>query len=147
MKRMFVLILALVLYCSSALADHGTVQSWIETLTPLLDDIRYIEDANEAVQRLLFEHYATADGVKVPAGEYTVGVDIPVGAYRVEFHGTYEADFASFLAINDSTNFGYTTILGFTGASEIGKIDLTDGTVVTISSGDVYFYTYTGLFH
>lgn len=146
MKRLFVLILALVLCCSSALADHGTVQEWLDILGQL-EDVRYIEDANEAVQRVLFEHYAAFDGVKVPSGEYTVGVDIPAGVYRVEFHGTYEADFASFLAINDSTNFGYTTILGFTGASEIGKIDLTDGTVVTISSGDVYFYTYTGLFH
>ena len=146
MKKLFVLILALALLCSSALADHGTVQQWYDTLKDL-DDVRYLEDANEAIQLLLFERYASSsEGVKVPAGKYLVGTDIPVGTYRIEYHGP-EMSFASFLAQNEKTFFGFTTTLGITGGSEIGKIELTEGTNVEISDNDLYFYTYTGLFH
>ena len=144
MKRLFVLILALVLCCSSALADHGTVQSWIETLTPLLDDIRYIEDANEAVQRLLFEHYATADGVMVPAGMYSVGTDIPAGTYRIEYRGS-DLSFVSF--VMEYGDLQYITNLGLGNSKEIGKMVLAEGASVMIEQGDLYFYTYTGLFH
>lgn len=147
MKKIFIVFLALALLCSSALADHGSVQEWLDVLAQF-EDIRVVEDANEAAQRILFEHYAaSAEGVKVPAGNYTVGVDIPSGTYRIEYHGTIDTDFVSFLASNESTCFGFTSILGFTGASEIGKIELTDDTAVQISGGDVYFFYYTGIFH
>lgn len=145
MKRSLALLFALVLLCSSALADHGSVSEW-DSIFRDIDKFELLEDANEALQPILFEHYSATSGVKVPAGTYLVGVDIPAGVYRIEYHGP-EMSFASFLATNEETVFGFSSIIGFSGASEIGKIELTDGTTVQISAGDVYFYAYTGIIH
>ena len=121
-------------------------QSKLDHVLRDIDKVELHEDANEALQLILFEHYSSTSGVKVPDGKYVVGVDIPAGVYRIEYHGS-DMSFASFLATNEETLFGFTSIIGFTGASEIGKIELTEGTNVEISAGDVYFYTYTSIFH
>ena len=108
-----------------------------------------LQTVNSSIQLKLFEKQSLADGVKVPSGEYIVGKDIPSGTYRIEYQPLTEYDFVSFLAVNenDETWLSFHTIIGFSGTSEIGKLELPDETKVSISGGDVYFFTYTGLFH
>ena len=136
MKKLLVLILSMVLLYSSASADVDLSSMSTEELLAL----------SKRISLALFEKNALVDGVKVPAGHYIVGEDIPAGVYRIEYHGR-EDSFASFLASNEETWLGFTSLLGFSGASEIGKLELPEGTIVEVSAGDVYFYSYTGLFH
>lgn len=139
MKKLIALLLALVLLVPAvSLADFLDVFG----LSP-----EELQLANEMIQLRLFTEESAVNGVRVPSGTYTVGVDIPAGTYRIEYKQMYDTDFCSFLATNEKELFGFTTILGFSGSSEIGKIELTDETKIEITGGDVYFYTYTGLFH
>ena len=103
---------------------------------------------NHQIQLKLFSQQLV-DGVTVPAGTYIIGEDIPSGTYRIGYKGLYEYDFCSFMAINaDDENFlSYTTILGYSGSPEIGKITLPEGTELTIQNGSVIFYAYSGLFN
>ena len=140
MKRIFALFLAAVLLPVAALADLPDISS----LT--LDELTAL---NQRVQLSMFEKGSLIDGVKVSSGIYTVGVDIPAGVYRIEYRPMLDTSFCSFMAYNESDeNFlSFITTLGFDSSTEISKIDFANGTHVEISGGDVYFYTYTGLFH
>ena len=82
--------------------------------------------------------------VVVPMGEYTVGVDIPSGAYSIT------------LAKIDSVPMSIVTIYSASGNVEghyylmdatdiVGKVALTDGQVVKVSSDSVLFSAYKGL--
>ena len=145
MKRLITVILILIVLVSSAYADNSAQLKWNKRFITLTDE--ELSDANIALQKILFDRKASADGVLVPAGTYIVGEDIPAGVYRIEYTKKVETDFCTFCAANEKTYFSFTTMLGVTGASEIGKIELTDGTTIQISYGDVCFFTYTGLFH
>lgn len=138
MKKLLVLTLALALLLSSASAEDDPIAGLS------LDQLLAV---NSAIQLKIFSQEAAVDGVRVPAGTYVVGVDLPAGVYRVEYRPLTETSFCSFTAVNEKDVWSFFTILGFDSSSEIGKIDLTDGTEITISGGEVYFYTYTGLFH
>ena len=137
MKRILTVILALVLLCPSALADVDLSSMSADELLAL----------NKQISLDLFEKQALVDGVKVPAGQYTVGDDIPAGTYRIEYRGSLNTSFVSFMASNEETWLSFSTILGFDSSSEIGKLELPEKTHIEITGGDVYFYTYTGLFH
>ena len=146
MRRLITVILILTLALpAAALADHATELKWKKRFLTLSDE--ELSDANTALQLLMFERMAAVNGAYVPAGNYIVGEDIPAGTYRIEYRPLTDTSFCSFLAINEETDFGYTTTLGFDSSNEIGKIELTDGTNITLFGGDIYFYTYTGLFH
>ena len=144
-KLISILLIIAFLIPSVTLADRSEQIKWRKRFSSLNDD--GLNDVIIALQEVLFMHYISADGVKIPSGQYTVGTDIPPGTYRIEYKPLTETSFCNFLAVNEKTGFGYTTILGFDSSNEIGKIELTEGTEITLTGGDVYFYTYTGLFH
>ena len=138
MKKLITIILILALFLPAS--------AWAERS---FDEMSYEElhSLNADIQLKLFEKGSLVDGVKVPSGIYTVGKDIPSGTYRIEYRQVGEFDYVSFMALNEKEWLGFTTILGFSGTSEVGKLELPDETEITVSGGDVYFYTYTGLFH
>lgn len=142
MKKIITIILVCMLFIPVLANGEELLQKKLGDLT--FEELSII---NYNIQLRMFEKGSLIDGVKVPAGLYVVGTDIPSGTYRIEYRPSDEYDFCSFLATNEAEMFGYQTMLGFGGASEIGKIELTDGTNIQITRGDVYFYTYTGLFH
>lgn len=60
LKRLLTLTIALALFCSYALADYGTVQGWLDAFDPL-NDVRYFEDAVEAMQILIADRFPSYD--------------------------------------------------------------------------------------
>lgn len=112
------------------------------------DDLTFDELSvlNQLVQLKMFEKGALTNGVSVPPGVYRIGEDIPEGYYRIVYEPPYETAFCSFF-INEEGGGVYSTMLGFSGSNEIGKVFLQNNAIVTITDSDLLFYTYTGLFH
>jgi len=102
-------------------------------------------ELNHQIQLRLFSEQLV-NGVKIPAGIYTVGVDFPAGTYRIEYMPKSDTSFISLLAYNQDPFMQFSTILGYTGSNEIGKLELPDGAYFEVD-GDVYFYAYSGLFN
>ena len=137
MKKLIALILAALMIPAASIASVPDISGL--TRDELLE-------LNRQIQLTLFSQQLV-DGVTVPAGTYTVGEDIPAGTYRIVYNPKTEYDYCSFLALNEAEVFGYTTILGYGSSSEIGKINLTENTEVTIEQGSLVFYAYSGLFN
>ena len=145
-RKLIAIILVLALLLPSAsLAKSSMEKKWHLRFNQY--DTEELVEANKALQATLFERGAAADGVLVPAGMYVVGEDIPAGTYRIEYRPLTDVSFCTFTAVNEETWLSFITTLGFDSSNEIGKIELPEGTNITLSGGDVYFYTYTGLFH
>ena len=100
---------------------------------------------NSQIQMKLFSDQLV-NGVKVPAGVYTVGVDIPAGVYRIESRLENQFSFITLLAWCEDPFLSFTTLLGYDSSKEVGKLDLPDGAHFEVN-GDVYFYAYSGLFN
>lgn len=121
----------------------------IEADTSLLNELSQISLNEIAVMELLLERELQRrdyvdSGVVVPMGEYTVGIDIPSGAYSIR------------LAHPDSVPYSAITIHSVSGTFDglyylsdaeavIGKVTLKDGQTVKISSDSVLFSPYKGL--
>lgn len=75
----------------------------------------------------------------IPAGSYTVGKDIPVGAYSIKTN--------ALMAMVTVTNAkgGYESILTCSPSEPIGKIELEDGYHVDITGGSCIFSVYSGI--
>ena len=91
--------------------------------------------------------YSSAEGVAVPAGRYTIGEDIPVGVYRLEFpNDMYDSGriliFKNGEEIPDN--------IYFVGAGEnvpvYGKLELSDGMIFELQDTTATFFVYSGLF-
>ena len=137
MKKLIALILAALLIPAASLAAVPDISA--------LPEAELLE-LNRQIQLRLFSQQLV-DGVTVPDGVYTVGEDIPAGTYRIVYNQGGEFDFCSFLAINEAALDSFMTILGYGGSSEIGKLALSEGTVITLERGSVIFYAYSGLFN
>lgn len=139
MKKLLSLILALALLLpAAALAD-------LPDISGLTDD--ELLELNHQIQLRLFSEQLV-NGVEVPAGEYTVGSDLPAGVYRMEVvtpsAGGYLYVFAS---AERQTPVNQSFLGEYWGVMEIGKIELTDGNVLRISGNSLRIFPYTGLFH
>ena len=77
--------------------------------------------------------------IKVPMGEYVIGVDIPAGTYTIE---TKESSAMVIVCDSEGNTENFYTISNGDG---IGKISLTDGQSVHINLSAVMFCVYTGL--
>jgi hypothetical protein len=135
MKKVIALITALILIVGSAAAE-------IPDLSGLSED-ELFEVIHEA-QAILFASNLV-EGVRVPQGTYTVGIDIPAGTYRIEItdgNGYYE--------VYDKPD-GRLLHAGITGSgydiTEIGKITLEGGYVLSLINSSFVFYPYVGIFH
>ena len=136
MKKLLAMIMILtVLLPAAVLADLPDISAL--TLEELID-------LNYQI-RLRFFSEKLMNGIRIPAGVYTVGVDIPEGAYRVEYRPPYETAFCTFTLV-EQNGAAYSTLLGFSSSNDIGKIYLQNLATVTISGGEVFFYDYSGLF-
>ena len=138
MKRFLALFVLLILFPVFSLADLPDISNL--TTDELLE-------LNHQIQSRLFSQ-KLVDGVDVPAGEYIVGEDIPSGNYRLvvmfpKSGGTFK--------VYPLSKDDYATVdsfLGeFWGVTEIGKVALEDGNIVTISGNTLRFLPYTGLFN
>ncbi len=135
MKRIIacVLLLAMMLLNASALADidlsHMSFDELIAFQSKLTEEILSRSEWRE---------------IKVPAGTYVIGVDIPAGVYTV----TIKQGSTNFW-VKDGIN-GYTLQnLALYSTREdrniIKKLILEEGNIVEINSSAVYFSPYTGL--
>lgn len=123
MKKIISLVLVLLLFPALAMAEINlssmTNDELIQLKTQILDELLTRSEIKE---------------VKVPAGEYTVGEDIPVGSYTV-----YADSAACMLTVNEYE------VLHYLGQSEhIGKLVLKDGDTVNLV-GSCIFTIYQGL--
>lgn len=142
MKKLLSLVLFLLLvFPSFAFSVSADLESSLESL-----DLDQLYAVNDHIQKLIFQKKSdSVSGAIVPPGEYSVGVDIPAGIYRIEAQNPSMSTVCSFLATNEETVFGFATVLTLSDPV-IGKLELTDGTNVSVSGGTVIFSTYTGLF-
>jgi len=136
MKKLITIILILAMILpAAALADIPDISNLtVDELIELNHQIR-----------MKFFSEKLINGVRIPAGVYTVGVDIPEGIYRVVYNPPYETAFCSF-SIREVDGGSYSTLLGFSSSNDIGKLYFANLATVTIENGEVYLYGYTGLF-
>ena len=98
-------------------------------------------DLRQQIDRLLFGSDEYKE-VTVPQGNYTVGVDIPAGAYSLSV-----SSFATCTIYEDSSA-DFDKLVGMyalSADSPVAKLERTDGQYVELSGGSVVFKTYTGL--
>ena len=141
MKKLIAFIMIIAMLLPAAVSAEDLFEKKLGDLT--FDELMLI---NKNIQIRLFKKEAAVDGVKVPAGEYIVGEDIPAGTYRIEYRPMTDYSFCMFTAYNEETWLSFYTQLGFDSSTEIGKLELPRDTHISITGGDLYFYTYTGLF-
>ena len=100
-----------------------------------------LTELNRQVQLELISR-AVINGVRVPAGRYVIGEDIPAGTYRVELINP-EFAIASTFMLEDPVWFFYTLT---SDNYEIGKVQFDDGVTLRIEAA-VMLYPYTGIIH
>lgn len=138
-KRILAMITAILLPC---IAFAGSQES-LADLT-----IEQLIALNASVRSELFTRKAAVDSVRVPPGKYTVGPDIPAGTYRVSFPELTNTSHGQ-IDVNDQDGewvTGYVISVNF-GATEIGKLELSEDMTVELYGVNAYFSTYTGLFN
>lgn len=123
MKKFISLVLVLILVPSFAFASLDlsayTADELIELKSLILRELIERGDLKE---------------VKVPAGEYVIGIDIPVGEYSVNTSSA-----AVMLTVNE-----YETLHVLSSTESVGRLVLRDGDKLSLS-GTCLFSIYTGL--
>lgn len=131
MKRFVMLLIMITLSVSIVSAEENPLGSY--TFDELIEINKII--IQEIITRPEWKE------VKVPAGEYVVGEDIPAGSYTI-----LSAKYISAIGIYKDKNkndidYNYYIVQA---NGSIGKLTLKDGMVITITS-DVIFTPYIGL--
>lgn len=134
MKRVFVLVMALVLMAAIAQA---------EDLAALSD--QELAALNQRVQLELFRRSSIAGGVDVPPGTYYVGIDIPAGRYTVQCPDN--AILAEIAIQKVDSIFENHVEFGSARGSSIANITLETGDTIRIISYKLTFKPFTGLFN
>lgn len=126
MKKAFAFVLILILATVPALAED------IDLSTLSFDELLQLQQRinDEIVSRPEWKETI------VPAGIWTVGVDIPSGSYSISV-----ADSAgAYIHVEDPNQFTSIVNQGITSQSNaIGKVKLQDGFIVTIKHGSLKF--------
>lgn len=129
MKKLLSFVLALVLMVPVALAESidlssMSVDELIALKASIVGELMSREEIKEA---------------NIPAGSYTVGKDIPVGAYSIKTN--------ALMVMISVTNAkgGYEGIFTCSPSEPIGKIELEDGYHVDITGGTCVFSVYSGI--
>lgn len=139
------LVLAISVPFSTVCADEDmaiykeTVQYWKDffctSSTDTLLDIRSMIDMELASREGLDKE------VIVPAGIYTVGVDIPVGTYTIK--GQKDNTYSSVEICDTSGNYLLNEFL--ISDAQLGRVDLQWGYIIRIAHDPVIFAKYKGL--
>lgn len=147
MKRVFAVLLALMLLIGCALAEPRTID--LNTMT-----IEELSDLQRSIQIYMFTH-ADWESVQVPAGVYQVGVEIPAGTWtlkpvadqytyimvtdalnltRTDAGDDAEIYFSQTIASKGTTMYSIEPVSAFT-------VTLLDGMYIIIQDGDCLFTT------
>ena len=138
MKRFVCIMIVCVLFPFAAFASLPDISS--------LSSDELIELCHQIQLRLFSENLV--NGVEVPAGDYIVGEDIPSGTYRLEVVYPSAGGYLHVYKSAESNVSIKDTFLGeFWGVVTIGKIQLEDGNMISISTNALRFFPYTGLFN
>lgn len=148
MKKVITLILIFVMMflCSTALADD--VAKYKLQRHGLSDDkiMEMYQLTMEEMERRGLSPYSSQHGVIVPAGRYTVGIDIPAGVYRLEFpDDEYDAGMIYIYEQDEYPAKWYSVGKGAQ-VPVYGKLELVEGTVFDLQDTTATFFVYTGLF-
>lgn len=132
MKRILVLLLVLLSLASIAYAENAAVDISSMTTEEL------VSLRNSINAELATRNFAEKE-VTVPPGTYTIGVDIPAGAYTFRT----ESDLVSISIEDENGRFiaGHPLSKG----EVVGKQPLEDCWTIEISYGSVIFKPYVGL--
>ena len=134
MKKLFAGILIISVLCTFSLAGAESLTS--KTDQELLD--LYLQ-----IQSVLLSRNANYS-LKLNAGIYKIGTDIPAGAYRIECSGAFTSCTISVYTSEKSKYANNTYILSeLTQSSVLGKVDLTDGNILEISGSTVSLTSYS----
>lgn len=83
----------------------------------------------------------------VPPGNYIVGEDIPSGTYRLDID---KDRYSVSIHVKEPGQYGKTILYEYLGevfdVYTVGKVELKDGYLVSVSSGEITFSEYKGLF-
>lgn len=144
MKRAITFILILLLFCSSSLAS--SIDNPFDTMSDEEILLCY-QLTMDQMQRRNLSPYSTSAGVTVPAGKYTVGIDIPAGIYRLEFpNDEYDVGTIFIYVSGKEYPDNYYSVGKGAQVPVYGKLELVDGMVFDLQDTTATFYTYTGLF-
>lgn len=136
MKKVLVVLLVLFLFVPFAFAEGVDLSEMSDS---------DLEELNRSVQLELFSRHAAGDGVQVPPGCYTAGVDLPAGRYQVIVEEDVYAETIKVYA-SESSKSGKSFWLGSFYGGTTANIDLQDGGILEITSHTVTIRVFTSLF-
>ena len=139
MKKLFCLLLVLVLFPAACLADLPDVSGLSKEELIELDII---------INNILFER-SLPDGILIPSGDYIVGADIPAGEYRADVVSDVGGRVAVYpskeKAEKDSMSYLFEAYLGNMWGTLTFRLVLEDGNYLTIKYNSLKLYPYLGL--
>lgn len=140
MKKIIALVLVLLSLVSVTQAEetYDLKSLTTEELVALKTELLSLKDS---IDQELANRGEGVKNVPVPVGKYTVGEDIPAGTYTV----TYEGAIISLVTVYSGKNDSYGTGYNLSANDSIGKLELSDGQIVEVLYGSVYFSQYSGL--
>ena len=146
MKRLFVALLLLVLCApvfASAQANDETLQAIHDMFKDASDEeliaLRNVLDVEIAYRGIQSEK-TSANEVRVPVGNYIIGIDIPAGVYTV----THDGNALSMITIYGA-NGGMVTMYTVYDGAPIGRCVLEEQQSIEIVGEPVVFSIYEGL--
>ena len=144
MTKLFLLcIISVLICCSCSFAEQETQFAEFSN-DDLIECFRFTV---ELMKVRGLSPYSSEYGVTVPAGRYTIGVDIPAGIYRLEFpDDDYDAGMIYiYIPGQDYPDSWYSVGKGVN-VQVYGKIELKDGMIFDLQDTTATFYKYKGLF-
>ena len=149
MKRIIAILLILLLLASTASAELTKMQR-MKKYVAAMNRAELSEMFGMVMEQMIrwnVSPYSSETGVPVPPGRYTVGTDIPAGAYRLEFPDV-EYDSGIIGLYTQSGDLIDYYIVGKTeNVLAIGKLELTEGMIFELKSTTATFYKYKGIFN
>ena len=144
MKKMIIFIIILSVFCTASYAT--SFDNPFETMSDQEIMVCY-QFTMEQMDKRGLSPYSTARGVTVPQGRYTVGVDIPAGAYRLEFpDDEFDTGMIYIYIPGKDLPDKWYSVGKYSNVQVFGKLELVEGTIFELQGTTATFYTYTGLF-
>ena len=139
MKKLFVILLITVMLLPVvSLADLPDISGLSE---------EELLELNHQIQLRLFSE-KLVDGVTVPPGIYSIGVDIPAGTYRMEFPQATDIAIGLVMEYDNTKKVNCSYQIGeAVGVTSVGKMELHEGMTLEIDNCTAVFYPYAGLFN